>query len=69
MSDATKQLLENLNALAAGLSLLTAFGIVAMRQAQGLPESVHRAIPAARRVRSAAGLALPARHISMAWRS
>jgi hydrogenase-4 component E len=34
MSDATKQLLENLNALAAGLSLLTAFGIVAMRQAR-----------------------------------
>ena len=35
MSDATKQLLENLNALAAGLFLLTAFGIVAMRQARG----------------------------------
>jgi hydrogenase-4 component E len=34
MSDATRQLLENLNALAAGLSLLTAFGIVAMRQAR-----------------------------------
>ena len=34
MSDATKQLLENLNALAAGLFLLTAFGIVAMRQAR-----------------------------------
>lgn len=34
MSDPTKQLLENLNALAAGLSLLTAFGIVAMRQAR-----------------------------------
>ena len=33
MNDATKQLLENLNALAAGLFLLTAFGIVAMRQA------------------------------------
>ena len=31
----TKQLLENLNALAAGLFLLTAFGIVAMRQARG----------------------------------
>lgn len=36
MSDATKQLLENLNALAAGLFLLTAFGIVAMRQARGV---------------------------------
>jgi len=35
MSDVTKQLLENLNALAAGLFLLTAFGIVAMRQARG----------------------------------
>jgi hydrogenase-4 component E len=35
MSDATKQLLDNLNALAAGLFLLTAFGIVAMRQARG----------------------------------
>ncbi len=35
MSDATKQLLENLNALACGLFLLTAFGIVAMRQARG----------------------------------
>jgi hydrogenase-4 component E len=35
MSDATRQLLENLNALAAGLFLLTAFGIVAMRQARG----------------------------------
>jgi hydrogenase-4 component E len=35
MSDATKLLLENLNALAAGLFLLTAFGIVAMRQARG----------------------------------
>ncbi len=34
MNDATKQLLENLNALAAGLFLLTAFGIVAMRQAK-----------------------------------
>ncbi len=34
MNDATKQLLENLNALAAGLFLLTAFGIVAMRQAR-----------------------------------
>ena len=32
MSEATWQLLENLNALAAGLFLLTAFGIVAMRQ-------------------------------------
>jgi hydrogenase-4 component E len=35
MSDTMKQLLENLNALAAGLFLLTAFGIVAMRQARG----------------------------------
>ncbi|HUH93129.1 MAG TPA: hypothetical protein VL742_08295 [Casimicrobiaceae bacterium] len=35
MSDATKELLENLNALACGLFLLTAFGIVAMRQARG----------------------------------
>jgi hydrogenase-4 component E len=34
MNDAVKQLLENLNALAAGLFLLTAFGIVAMRQAK-----------------------------------
>ena len=34
MSDATNQLLDNLNALAAGLFLLTAFGIVAMRQAK-----------------------------------
>jgi len=34
MNDATKQLLENLNALAAGLFLLTAFGIVATRQAR-----------------------------------
>lgn len=34
MSEATRQLLENLNALAAGLFLLTAFGIVAMRQAR-----------------------------------
>jgi hydrogenase-4 component E len=34
MSDATKYLLENLNALATGLFLLTAFGIVAMRQAK-----------------------------------
>ncbi len=34
MNDAAKQLLENLNALAAGLFLLTAFGIVAMRQAK-----------------------------------
>lgn len=31
----TEQLLENLNALACGLFLLTAFGIVAMRQARG----------------------------------
>jgi hydrogenase-4 component E len=35
MGDATRQLLENLNALAAGLFLLTAFGIVATRQARG----------------------------------
>lgn len=35
MSDATRQLLENLNALVGGLFLLTAFGIVAMRQARG----------------------------------
>lgn len=35
MSETTKQLLDNLNALAAGLFLLTAFGIVAMRQARG----------------------------------
>ena len=32
----TDQLLENLNALVAGLFLLTAFGIVAMRQARGV---------------------------------
>ena len=31
----TEQLLENVNALACGLFLLTAFGIVAMRQARG----------------------------------
>jgi hydrogenase-4 component E len=36
MSEATQQLLGNLNALAAGLFLLTAFGIVAMRQARGV---------------------------------
>ena len=35
MSESTNQLLDNLNALAAGLFLLTAFGIVAMRQARG----------------------------------
>jgi hydrogenase-4 component E len=35
MSEATNQLLDNLNALAAGLFLLTAFGIVAMRQVRG----------------------------------
>jgi hydrogenase-4 component E len=35
MSDTTNQLLENLNALACGLFLLTAFGIVATRQARG----------------------------------
>jgi hydrogenase-4 component E len=34
MSDAALQWLENLNALAAGLFLLSAFGIVAMRQAR-----------------------------------
>lgn len=36
MSETTKQLLDNFNALAAGLFLLTAFGIVAMRQARGV---------------------------------
>lgn len=36
MSDATRQLLDNLNALVTGLFLLTAFGIVAMRQARGV---------------------------------
>jgi hydrogenase-4 component E len=35
MDDAASHLLENLNALACGLFLLTAFGIVAMRQARG----------------------------------
>jgi hydrogenase-4 component E len=35
MSETTNQLLVNLNALVAGLFLLTAFGIVAMRQARG----------------------------------
>jgi hydrogenase-4 component E len=35
MSDAATQLIVNLNALAAGLFLLTSFGIVAMRQARG----------------------------------
>jgi len=35
MSDATNQLLENLNALAGGLFLLAAFGMVAVRQARG----------------------------------
>jgi hydrogenase-4 component E len=35
MSDTTNQLLSNLNALVTGLFLLTAFGIVAMRQARG----------------------------------
>lgn len=34
MSEATTQLLDNLNALACGLFLLTAFGIVAIRQAR-----------------------------------
>lgn len=36
MNETTKQLLDNLNALVAGLFLLTAFGIVAMRQARGV---------------------------------
>jgi hydrogenase-4 component E len=35
MSTPTQQLIENLNALAAGLFLLTSFGIVATRQARG----------------------------------
>jgi hydrogenase-4 component E len=35
MSDTTNQLLDNLNALVVGLFLLTAFGIVAMRQVRG----------------------------------
>ena len=35
MSEAARQLVVNLNALAAGLFLLTSFGIVAMRQARG----------------------------------
>lgn len=35
MGNATAQLIENLNALATGLFLLTAFGIVATRQARG----------------------------------
>ena len=35
MSETTNQLLDNLNALASGLFLLTAFGIVAMRQVRG----------------------------------
>jgi hydrogenase-4 membrane subunit HyfE len=35
MNPATQQLIENLNALAAGLFLLTSFGIVATRQARG----------------------------------
>jgi hydrogenase-4 component E len=35
MSEAANQLVINLNALAAGLFLLTSFGIVAMRQARG----------------------------------
>jgi hydrogenase-4 component E len=35
MSESTNQLLVNLNALAGGLFLLTAFGMVAMRQARG----------------------------------
>jgi hydrogenase-4 component E len=36
MSDTTNQLLDNLNALVVGLFLLTAFGIVATRQARGV---------------------------------
>jgi hydrogenase-4 component E len=36
MSEATNQLLDNLNALAVGLFLLTCFGIAAMRQARGV---------------------------------
>ena len=36
MSEASNQLLSNLNSLATGLFLLTAFGIVAMRQARGV---------------------------------
>jgi hydrogenase-4 component E len=35
MNETTNQLLDNLNALTAGLFLLTGFGIVAMRQARG----------------------------------
>lgn len=35
MNETTNQLLDNLNALTVGLFLLTAFGIVAMRQARG----------------------------------
>jgi hydrogenase-4 component E len=35
MSDATNQLLENLNGLVGGLFLLAAFGMIAMRQARG----------------------------------
>lgn len=36
MSDTIRQLLDNINALVTGLFLLTAFGIVAMRQARGV---------------------------------
>lgn len=36
MSDSTNQLLNNLNSLVTGLFLLTAFGIVAMRQVRGV---------------------------------
>ena len=36
MTGATEQLLDNFNALVAGLFLLTAFGMVAMRQARGV---------------------------------
>jgi hydrogenase-4 component E len=52
MSQTTLQLVENLNALATGLFLLTAFGIVAMRQARGclhlfIAQSVLLAVSAA----------------------
>lgn len=52
MSDAATQWLVNLNALATGLFLLTAFGIVAMRQARGclnlfIAQSVLLAVSAA----------------------
>jgi hydrogenase-4 component E len=52
MSDTIRQLVGNLNALATGLFLLTAFGIVAMRQARGclhlfIAQSVLLAVSAA----------------------